>query len=392
MSKKKIIALVIFSSVVLYLAFAKLWLFASIAFVCFLLVWYRRKLKRYFFIAIYLVRLLIVTSFRKKVETAASDDLLTFTLPNGREITYGEYGDPEGTPVFYFHGTPSCSIEAELLHTAFKEQNIRIIAPNRPGINGSDFLPGRGFSQWALDMALLADHLQIQLFSVLGFSGGGPYVAACATKIPHRLRHALIIGGAWKMNVKEAQEHIYESVRLFWKTADKSPFILPYIIKGMQTNKTTVTDEEKEAYKNRHTEVDFLYLKEGDRIECITRAQKYAVANVQGIAHDVRMYVQEWDFDPAEITFPISILHGLKDRNVPIALVKKFAASIKNAKLTSYENEGHYSVLGNQMSDVIVGFTGKLPEETIDNNTEAETTGIVNLNIEAGATINTLLC
>ncbi len=30
----------------------------------------------------------------------------TISLKDGRFLSYAEYGDPQGKPVFFFHGTP----------------------------------------------------------------------------------------------------------------------------------------------------------------------------------------------------------------------------------------------------------------------------------------------
>ncbi len=302
---------------------------------------------------------MVQTIFRKKFVAQPSKELLYVNMPDGRKISYQEYGDPNGLPVFYFHGTPSSSNEASLLDSDFKAFELRLIAPNRPGINGSDFVNTRQFSWWAADVASLADHLKIGTFSLLGFSGGAPYVAACAATFPERISSALIISGAWKMNVKEAQQHIYESVRLFWKVAAKVPFLIPFIIKGMRTKHDEVTAEEIELWKNRTTEADFNFLKENNRIAILKKSVNQAITNIKGVTWDVLMYVRKWDILLDKIQFPITILHGLQDRNVPVALVEKMVSSIPNTTLKLYENEGHYSILGNQMADVIFALTGK---------------------------------
>lgn len=48
---------------------------------------------------------------------------------------------------------------------------------------------------WPEDISQLADALEIGTFAVLGASGGGPYAAACAYKIPQRLTATAIVCG-----------------------------------------------------------------------------------------------------------------------------------------------------------------------------------------------------
>ncbi|MEM6593016.1 MAG: alpha/beta hydrolase, partial [Cyanobacteria bacterium P01_C01_bin.73] len=103
------------------------------------------------------------------------------TLPNDRQLAYAEYGDPNGHPVFYFHGGGTSRLEPLLLgDKEFTRLGLRLIAPDRPGIGQSDFQPNRGFSDWTKDVIFLADTLGLDKFSVLGVSSGGGYVAACA--------------------------------------------------------------------------------------------------------------------------------------------------------------------------------------------------------------------
>ena len=45
------------------------------------------------------------------------------------------------------------------------------------------------------DVVALANALGLERFAILGGSGGGPYAAACAAKIPERLRAAVIVSG-----------------------------------------------------------------------------------------------------------------------------------------------------------------------------------------------------
>ena len=64
-------------------------------------------------------------------------------LPDGRTLMYAEYGIPDGKPVFYFHGLSGSRLEPGLLDgNMLIEAGIHLIAPDRPGMGGSDFQPG----------------------------------------------------------------------------------------------------------------------------------------------------------------------------------------------------------------------------------------------------------
>ena len=108
-------------------------------------------------------------------------------LSDGRALGYAQYGDPEGRPLFFSHGTPGSRTLAQLFDAGARRDGVRLIAPERPGFGRSDFLPDRTFADWPDDVSELADALGFDRFAVAGSSGGGPYAAACAWKLPERL-------------------------------------------------------------------------------------------------------------------------------------------------------------------------------------------------------------
>ena len=121
--------------------------------------------------------------------------LETSHLQDGRTLTYRQFGQPDGEPVFFFHGWPGECHQASLLHEAALEQRVRLIAPNRPGIGGSSPQPERSLLDWPPLVAALADSLEINRFRILGLSGGGPYALAAAVGLADRVPSVGILGG-----------------------------------------------------------------------------------------------------------------------------------------------------------------------------------------------------
>jgi pimeloyl-ACP methyl ester carboxylesterase len=67
------------------------------------------------------------------------------------------------------------------------------ISTDRPGYGLSDFYKKRKLLVWPGDVEELANALSIKDFSVLGVSGGGPYAAACAFKLPDRVINTAMV-------------------------------------------------------------------------------------------------------------------------------------------------------------------------------------------------------
>lgn len=119
----------------------------------------------------------------------------TIKLRDGRSLGYARYGNPEGRPIFHFHGWPSSRLDAQVFAGVAAKFGVHLIGVDRPGMGLSDFQPGRHILDWPDEVVELADALGIARFGVQGMSGGGPYASVCAHKIPDRLTACGIIAG-----------------------------------------------------------------------------------------------------------------------------------------------------------------------------------------------------
>ena len=118
-------------------------------------------------------------------------------LSDGRSLSYRQYGDPEGTPVMFFHGYPGSNRDFAFVDPKdlARTHHCSVIATSRPGYGESTDKPGRQLLDWPTDVCELADALQIDKFAVVGYSGGGPYALACAYAIPERLTSVVVVAG-----------------------------------------------------------------------------------------------------------------------------------------------------------------------------------------------------
>src|SRR3954464_13187493 len=102
-------------------------------------------------------------------------------LPDGRTMTYAEWGDPGGRLVLGCHGSPSSRLERHVEDPGdYRRWGVRVVVPHRPGVGRSDPPPGRRVVDWPADVAGLLTALGIDRFSVLSLSGGAAYALACA--------------------------------------------------------------------------------------------------------------------------------------------------------------------------------------------------------------------
>ena len=272
------------------------------------------------------------------------------TLPDNRQLAYAEYGNPNGHPVFYFHGGGTSRLEPLLLgDEAFIHLGLRLIAPDRPGIGQSDFQLNRGFSDWTKDVTCLADVLGLNKFSVLGVSSGGGYVAACTAKIPDRLHSAMIVSGAWEFTTADLWQHKRWGLMLI----KYFPWLYQASMKLTQRLVNGPPDKLLTTFQKTLPAADYAVLKSPGRIKRICEALNEGLrSGTRGTAYDLQLYFGNWDFSLDEIRMPLTLFYGEEDRNVPLELVKRTAATLPTAKLVIYPNEGHISVVVNQIEAI----------------------------------------
>lgn len=279
----------------------------------------------------------------------------SFRLPDGRAITYAEYGDPDGKPVFYFHGQSGSRLEPAMLDAnVFGKADIRLIACDRPGMGGSDFQPGRGFSQWPVDIAALADSLGVGKFGVFGVSGGGGYVSACARWIPDRLRAAVIVSGAGQMDAPDTRACLPVMNRLMWGLAARSARLIGLLLTlTIPKGQIDIVRVRKQMLRSMPSEEAVVFEKPG-RLEAFMASGTESMRQgIQGIAWDTHICARPWDFRLEEIHFPVRLLHGEADMNVPVAVARKVAATIPGCQATFYPGEGHFSTAVNHFDEVM---------------------------------------
>ena len=278
-------------------------------------------------------------------------------LPDGRKLTYAEFGKPDGYPVFHCHATPSSRLEPlSIGDDVFSELGLRVICPDRPGMGGSDFQKQRGFSDWPEDVKFLAKAIGLSKFSLLGISGGGGYAAVCAAKIPEKLNKVVIASGSWRID-SEAVKMIGFPMNLMWRMTIHAPILLPIIIKSMTKMMSQPQKdgfEETSSPPNKYfPAADHAVMTQPGRMEINQQIMKEVMRQgTQGPAWDYLLCVREWDFDLSDIQIPLVLFHGEQDRNYPLELVQQVTKDLPSAKLLTYPQDGHISTYINHFDEI----------------------------------------
>ncbi len=279
----------------------------------------------------------------------------TLRLHDGRLIGFAEYGDLSGAPVFYFHGFPSSRLEASCFDAAAKANGYRVIGLDRPGMGLSSLDKNRTILSWAKDVAECADSLHIKKFSIVGHSGAGPFVAACAYAIPDRLNKVAIVSGLAPLEGPEAKEGIARGQRIVNSLVKAFPWITSLM---MRLTRMMLKHPDKMMARviKQLPEVDQAIFHDPKDFKAIMHHTLEAFKQgLAGPAQEMRLFVHPWGFDLADITCPVTIWHGVLDKQVPVSHAKIYERLLPNVSLNIIEDEGHHSLIRNQ-SEKILGF------------------------------------
>jgi pimeloyl-ACP methyl ester carboxylesterase len=186
----------------------------------------------------------------------------------------------------------------------------------------------------------------------LGNSGGGPYTAVCAARIPERLHSAVIVSGGWDMRSPEIKSLPFVN-RLFQTLARRAPFLLGQMLKMMAATSTGDRNRELAQLKKRVPAADYAAFEQPGRIEALGPMIREAIRQgTKGPVWDLRLYVRDFDFRVDEVRMPVTLFHGEQDANLPIALARRMACELPCARLVTYPGEAHLSTLCNHIDEI----------------------------------------
>ena len=268
-----------------------------------------------------------------------------FPLPSGPTIAVAEYGAPDGTPVFFFHGWPSARVQGALLDDAGRAVGVRVLAVDRPGVGASTPQPGRRLLDWPALLRELAAALGLERVRVLGVSGGGPYALAAAWGAPELVETAAVVCGApplaelGRNGLTPAYRILLAlhgrsrgTMRLFFRllhpiASASAPGWMLTMLRGALRGPDKAVLED--AALSQLCYDGFRYAWGGHR---------------DGVFEDAEIYTQPWGFPLEDVRRPVRMWHGTEDHNFSFRLAESVAARLPQCALRIVPNEGHYSL------------------------------------------------
>jgi pimeloyl-ACP methyl ester carboxylesterase len=277
-------------------------------------------------------------------------------LPDGRAMSFAEFGQPGGRPLLFCHGFPGSRLGGAIADAEARALGIRLIAADRPGYGLSDYKRRRRVAQWAGDVASLADALGLDRFAVLGVSVGGPYAAACAALLSERVTAAGVASGWAPPRAPKTRPEarlpflpaLGRNVRLLRR------YSLSRVAKRVGKDGARFIDRST----RRAPPADRAVFVDGALARLLIDDMREAFRQgARGPARDAKLVNRRWGFQLEDIRVPFWLWHGQEDRNVPLAKARFVAGRIPGSRTTFYRTDGHVSTWVNHVGDMLRALT-----------------------------------
>jgi pimeloyl-ACP methyl ester carboxylesterase len=229
---------------------------------------------------------------------------------------------------------------------------VLLVTRDRPGYAKSSRRHGRRVADDVDDVVLVADHLGLERFGVMGVSGGGPHALACGALLPERV--VGVFAGVCPAPLGEGGMP-YEA----WieGTDPENVAYSELEIAGDEEGLTARLEEDRlhiaaHIADDPMAGIEAFELSDADRAafaqpELAQVVQEsgleWTSGEVGGWVDDSFAIVRPWGFDPRAIAVPVVLRIGLTDVFVPPAHGRWLAERIPGCEVWADEAAGHFS-------------------------------------------------
>jgi pimeloyl-ACP methyl ester carboxylesterase len=266
----------------------------------------------------------------------------TLKLSDGRDLTYDEYGDPDGTPVIFNHGLSDSALIRNPDDDLTASIGVRVIAADQPGVGGSSPQPGRKMVDWGKDMEELADALGLGQFAVAGHSGGSPHALAIPFRLPDRVTKIVLASPVAPLDEPGmAKLMINKDLKLVAKLHH-----LHHIIKWGSNYSAKKAEQDIPSFVEATVEGD-----ESDRDTFLKDPAQRAMFEASFTAgmiqggegiYEMTLALWDWGFRPEDIAHHVEMFYGDADDILDPKMPLHVADRLPDCTTHVWPGAGHY--------------------------------------------------
>jgi len=263
----------------------------------------------------------------------------TVQLPDGRSLQYARYGDPDGRPVLFLHGTPGSRVLGGLFDGPARTAGVRLLAPDRPGYGGSDPDPSRTLADTATDVTAVLDDAGVDRAQVVGFSGGGAVALALAAGHPDRTRGVDLVATAVPPELSAGRPPVQ---RLLGLLARRTPRVLWTLLAGQARLAAHAPPSFVTA---QYTAGDARPVPDEIAAAAATDFRTALSSTTRGTVTESALLADDWGVPLDTVRCPVRLWHGERDTNVPLASARRLADALPDAHLHTLDDRDHLGAL-----------------------------------------------
>ncbi|WP_123536126.1 alpha/beta fold hydrolase [Halosimplex salinum] len=267
----------------------------------------------------------------------------------GRRLCYAEYGDPNGEPLIFLHGTPGSRVLGALYDEAATTQGVRVIAPDRPGFGRSSPWPGRRATDvdgWAEPLLAEAD---VSTARVVAFSGGSADALALAATRGSLVERVDLVSGAPPPSVAAETPRLQRGLG---RVAARTPALLAAGFRGQAwlaargSPSTVIGQYTEDPAEIPETDAELVAR---DFVESCRESRN-------GVVTELAWVVDDWGVSVGDVDCPVRLWHGERDENVPVGDAERLSDRLPDGRLTTLDADHLTALLSSP--DLVLGPVG----------------------------------
>lgn len=290
----------------------------------------------------------------------------TEVLRGDRILRVLDAGDPEGSPIVYFHATPGSRLDMSFARELGEELGVRLVSFDRPGYGGSTPSPF-GLTAVARDAEAVADALGLTRFATLGQSGGGPFSLAAGAVLGERVtRVGVASGGGPFEKVPGALDALDEGDTAALALLPGDPAgaaqgfaegFEPLVASFRDATPTQIMASFHESLSER----DRVIMQDVRLAQALGESMKESlVQGPSGGGWDNVAWVGPWDVDPTTIACPVLLWYGDEDKFCSPRHGEWLRDNLHDGRLTVRAGEGHLGFMEHTSEMLLALTTGTL--------------------------------
>lgn len=268
----------------------------------------------------------------------------TMTLPDGRVLSWYEYGAPQGRPVLTLDNLGGALPDHSLFEDWYLQHGLRVILIVRPGYGLSTTKPDMEFRDFGPDIRALCAHLQLDRPAMASYCGGGPYALCAAALYPNLFDRLGLLASTVPIEHFELDK-LDRVHTMFLRIFQKDPRL--FVLVGSLALRGVRRAPEKFFARLAKSlcEEDQAILNNPDLMGRLLHQMR--LRHFQGARIIIEEYMRlqhPWDVDLSQITIPTMVWHGEDDRVISVGGARAMAGDIPGATFKSLPGKGRFMV------------------------------------------------